>query len=666
MQLHGIVLADMDRSVRAGDDFYIYANGGWIKRTVLPPDRSLIDPYGGDAYDGSNDLTRRRTASVIEGAVHANALAGSDVRKIADLYRSFMDEATIEARGVTPVRSRLDVIAAIHDKHDLAHVLGETLRADVDPLNSGILHTPNLFGLWVAPGFDDSEHYSAYLLQGGLEMPDREYYLADNESMRDIRVKYRAHIAAMLKLVGFTDSEIRAQRIFELERAIAEKHVSLSDEQDIQKANNPWKQADFANKAPGLDWVEYFRGAGLSRQAGFIVWQPTAFAGESALVASMGLDTWKDWLAFHLIEDYSPVLPKVFADENFSFFERTLGGTSEQRPRSQRGIAAVNALLGDAVGKIYAQRYFSPETKSQIQALVNSLIVAYRQRIDKLSWMDAATKAEAKAKLTALYVGIGYPETWVDYSEYHVKPEDLFGNLWRNRLFEYQHALAQLGRGVDRKEWASHLYPQTVNMIQLPLQNAINIPAANFQPPYFDPQAPAAVNYGAMGATIAHEISHVFDPQGSTFDSAGRVRNWWKPADQAHFDEATARLAAQYDAYKPFPDLAVNGKQTLAENVADLGGLAAAYDAYHATLSAKAAPIENGLSGDQQFFLAFAQVWAAKSSEEWLRQQVMTDTHAPERYRVATVRNLDPWYASFDVRSGDKLYLPPPERISIW
>jgi putative endopeptidase len=674
-ETHGIVIANMDRSVKPGDDFYRYANGNWLKRTEIPPDRSYMDPYGLD-LDSMNDLTRGRITGLIEEAAKANAPAGSLTRKIADFYHSYMDEATIEAKDLAPLRPLLDSIAAIRDKHDLARALGENLRADVDGLGSS--HTPNLLGLWVAPGFNDPEHYTPYLLQGGLEMPDREYYLSGSESMRDIRTKYQTHVSAMLKLAGFTDTDVRARHIEELEHAIAEKHIPLADSLDIYKANNTWKQADFAANAPGLDWAEYFRGAGLSGQASFIVWQPSAFTGESALVAFTALDTWKDWLAFHLIEDYASVLPKAFADEHFVFFGRTLSGTTEQHPRSQRGVALVNnpldetgnallvgrGVLGDALGQIYVQRYFPPETKAQIEAMVENIIAAFRSRIEALSWMDPATKAEAQAKLTNLYVGIGYPETWRDYSAYEVKADDIFGNLWRGGMFDYHRVVAHLGHPVNRREWG--LYPQTVNALNLPLQNALNFPAAHFQPPYFDPEAPAAVNYGAIGDTIGHEISHIFDTQGSAFDSTGRMHNWWKPADLTHFKAAAARLAAQYDTYKPFPDLAVNGKQTLDENIADLAGLDAAYDAYRASLAGKAAPVENGFTGDQQFFLGFAQAWISKSSEAGLREQLMTDTHAPDQFRPVTVRNLDAWYAAFDVKPGDKLYLAPADRVHIW
>ena len=335
--VHGIAVANIDRSVQPGDDFYHYANGAWIKKTVIPPDRS-----GVGVFTALSDLTNKRTAGIIEEAAKAKAPAGSSTRKIADLYNSYMDEAGIEAKGLTPLKPHLDAIAAIKDKHELAHALGETLRADVDALNNTNFHTSNLFGLWVAPGFNDSEHYAAYLLQGGLELPDREYYLSDAASMREVRTKYLAHVAAMLKLAGFTDTDARAKRIFDLEHAIAEKHITLAENEDIHKANNTWKPADFAAKAPGLDWAEYFRGAGLSKQAEFIVWQPTAFTGESALVASVPLETWKDWLAFHLIEDYAAVFPKAVADEGFAFFGKNLSGTPQQRPRWQRGVFVVD------------------------------------------------------------------------------------------------------------------------------------------------------------------------------------------------------------------------------------------------------------------------------------------------------------------------------------
>ncbi len=658
-ETHGIRVANMDRSVQPGDDFYEYANGEWIKRTEIPPDRA-----GMGVFTALSDLSNKRTAALIEELSKSSAAAGSSQRKISDLYNSYMDEAGIEAKSLTPIRSHLDSIAAIKNTKELSRALGETLRADVDALNNTNFHTNNLFGVWVAPGFSDSDHYTAYLLQGGLQLPDREYYLSNSEHMRDLRTKYQAHVVNMLKLAGFSDPDRRAAAIVELEHSIAQTHITLAENEDIHKANNTWKQADFTAKAPGIDWKEYFKSAGLSKQVSFIVWQPSAFAGESALVASSSLETWKDWLAYHLIETYAGVLPKAFAEERFAFFGTVLSGAPQQRPRWQRGVTTVNNLLGDEVGKIYAERYFPPQAKAEAQEMVANIITAFRARIEALSWMDPSTKAEAQAKLSSLYVGIGYPETWHDYSGLEIKADDIFGNLWRGSLFHYHQEIGRLGSPVDRKEWS--MTPQTVNAVNLPLQNALNFPAAILQPPFFDAQAPAAANYGAIGSVIGHEISHTFDSEGSTFDSKGRLRNWWTPSDLAHFEAATAKLAAQYDTYKPFPDLSVNGKQTLAENIADVAGISAAYDGYRASLKGAAAPVQDGFSGDQQLFIAFGQNWGSKAREAAERQQVMTDPHSPARYRAATVRNIDAWYSAFDVKPGQTLYLAPEDRVRIW
>jgi len=656
---HGIAVANLDRAIQPGDDFYQYTNGGWLKRTTIPPDRAAVGVFS-ELADSAN----KQTVALIEEDAKSKAPAGSNARKIADLYNSYMDEAAIENKGLEPVRPHLQAIAAIKDKRELARALGESLRADVDPLNNTNFHTANLFGIWTAPGFEDPDHYTPYLLQGGLVLPDRQYYLDNSEHMRDLRAKYQTHVAKMLQLAGFNDAAGRGARIVQLEHAIAEKHLSLADNQEIRKANNPWSRADFSAKAPGLDWAEYFSGAGLRQQKKFIVWQPAAFTGESALVASAPLETWKDWLAYHLIEQYSPVLPKALADEHFALFGTALTGTTQQRPRWQRGVMVTNLFLGDAVGQIYAQRYFSPQAKAEAQAMVSNLIAAFRKRIEALTWMDPATKKEAEAKLGTLYVGVGYPESWRDYSNYEVKPDDAFGNVWRALLFKYHHDVGRLAGPVNRHEWS--MTPQTVNAVNLPLQNALNFPAAILQPPFFDAKAPAAANYGAIGSVIGHEISHTFDTEGSTFDAQGRLRNWWTSADLAHFQKVTAQLAKQYDAYQPFPDLHVNGQQTLAENIADVAGISAAYDGYHASLKGKAAPVQHGFSGDQQFFIAFGQNWASKVRPAALRQQVLTDPHAPGEYRAATVRNIDAWYPAFSVKPGEKLYLAPDARVRIW
>lgn len=658
-KVHGIAVDNIDRSVKPGDNFYLYANGDWIKRTAIPADRAGIN-----VFSRLSDLSNRRTQDLIEDIVKSNPPVGSSLRKVADLYHSYMDEATIEATGLAPLRPHLDAIAAIRDQRELAHALGETLRADVDALNNTNFHTPNLFGLWVAPGFHDPDHYTAYLLQGGLALPDREYYVSESEHMRDLRAKYQTHVATMMKLAGFSEPADRAARIVKLECLIAGTHRTLAENEDIHKADNLWTRSEFAKNAPGLDWDEYFRGAGIGEVTNFIVWQPEAFKGESALVASIPLETWKDWLALHLIEAYAGVLPESFAEERFAFFGKELSGAQQERPRWQRDVMIVNAQLGDIVGKVYAQKYFSPEAKAQTQDMVAKLIANYRKRIEALPWMNPSTKAEAEAKLSTLYVGVGYPESWQDYSNYEVKPGDIFGNMWRGSFSRYKRETARLGKTVNRREWS--MTPQTVNAVNLPLQNALNFPAAILQPPFYDPQAPPAVNYGAIGSIMGHEISHTFDTEGSTFDAKGGLRNWWTPDDLKHFESATAALAAQYSTYKPFPDLSVNGKQTLAEDIADLAGITAAYDGFHATLAGKPAPLQDGFTGDEQFFIAFGQNWGSKVREPALRQQVLTDPHAPAQYRAETVRNVDAWYKAFDVKPGETLYLPPDERVVIW
>ena len=656
---HGVVRENMDPAVRPGDDFFRYSNGGWIQRTEIPADRPNIG-----VFLTLRDKSDQRVKGLVDEAVKANAAPGTDTRKMADLYNSYMDEARIEAKGLAPIEPHLKEIAALKNKKELALALGKSLRADVDALNNTNFHTANLFGLWVAPDFDDSDHYAPYLLQGGLQMQDREYYLGQSERMKNLRAEYQKHVAAMLKLTGFSDVEARAAKIVDLEHAIAEKHLSLAENEDIHKANNHWKRTEFAAKAPGLDWDEYFRGAGLEKLATFIVWQPSAFVGESTLVASEPLESWKDWLAYHQIEAYAGVLPKAVTDERFAFFGRALTGASEQRPRWQRAVSLVNFELGDAVGQMYAKEFFPPESKARVDQMVVNIVAAFHKRIDALDWMDPATKAEAHAKLKTLYVGIGYTESWQDYSRLEIKAGDAFGNMWRGGLFVYQGAIARLGKPVNRHQWS--MTPQTVNAVNLPLQNALNFPAAILEPPFFDAKATDAFNYGAVGSVIGHEVSHTFDAEGSAFDSKGAVRNWWTPADLAHFEASTQKLVEQYDSYRPFPDLAVNGKQTIDENIADVAGIAASLDAYHTSLAGKAPPEQAGFNGDQQFFLAYAQTRAGKSREGALRQQVLTDPHSPSEYRADAVRNIDAWYPAFGAKEGEKLYLKPEERVRIW
>lgn len=655
---HGIDPAGMDRSVTPGDDFYHYADGQYIKTLVIPADRSSINTFS--ILD--NQATFRSTAIITDPKL-ASASPGSDTRKIADLYHAYMDEAAIESHGRAALDAQLKPIAAIHTPHDLAEALGRSLRADVDPLNLGAFHTANLFGLWVAPSFSDPDRYAPYMLEGGLGLPGRDYYLTDSARMTSIRAAYTKHLATNFRLAGFNNVEARAAAVFSLEKAIAEHHISLADSEVIERANNPWTLADFPSKAPGLDWTAFFQAAGLASQKVILVWQPSAFVAESALVASTPIDTWKDLLVAHLLDAYATGISKQFADERFDF-TRQISGATQQRPREQRAVLLVNTVLGDAVGKLYAARFFTPEEKSRVQVLVTNLVNAFHTRLESITWMAPATRAEAIAKLNTLRVGIGYPDTWRTYAGLEIKPEDLFGDLFRHDLFELGYALGRIGKPVDRGEWA--MTPQTVNAVNLPLDNGLNFPAAILQPPFYDPAAPDAVNYGAIGAIIGHEISHTFDSEGAAFDSKGRVRNWWTEADRRHFDASTAALARQYDAYKPFPDLAVNGKQTLGENIADVAGLTASYDAFHASLHGKPAPTTDGLTGDQQFFLAFARNDAGLTREPALRAQILGDGHAPAQFRALTVRNLDSWYPAFNVQPGQTLYLAPADRVHIW
>ncbi len=672
-ETHGIAIANIDNTVKPGDDFYHYANGAFIKRTTLPPDRASLGVFNALA-----DQSFKQVATIIDDAAKAtsatvpapNAAANPDQRKIADLYRSYMNEPAIEAHGLASLKPHLAEIDAIKTPHDLAQALGASVRADVDALNNTNYHTANIFGLWVAPGFNDPDHYAPYLLQGGLALPNRDYYLTDSPRMAEIRAKYKTHIAAMLSLAGLPDTggaqspDARADRILALETAIAKTHISLADSENIEHANNPWSTADFSTKAPGLDWPTFFSAAGLSAQSSFIVWQPRAFIGESALVASEPLDVWKDLLAFHLIEANATGASKKLADEHFEFFGKTLTGTPAQRPRDFRGDVLVSTILGDAVGQIYAQRFFSPEAKAQAEALVANLLAAFRQRLENLTWMAPATKKEALAKLGTLEVSVGYPSHWRSYAALEIKPDDLFGNIIRASIFDRGYNIGRIGQLVDRKEWC--MTPQTVNAVNLPLDNGLNFPAAILQPPFFDPKAPAAANYGAIGTIIGHEISHTFDSEGAAFDSKGRVRNWWTPEDLAHFNAATAALAAQYDTYAPFPDLHVNGRQTLGENIADVAGIAVALDAFHASLKGATAPKASDFTADQQFFLAFGQNWASVTRDAALRQQILTDPHAPGQYRADTVRNIDAWYKTFPIDPADKLYLSPKDRVHIW
>lgn len=652
----GIDTTAIDRSVKPGTDFEQYANGAWRARTEIPADRASTGVF----------LQVAKIAEARNAAIVADAARSTDPaqRRIADYYAAYMDQAGIERRGLAPVRAELAAIDALKDKRALSRMLGANVRVDVDPLNATNYWTQNLFGLFVSQAFDDPSRTVPYVLQGGLGVEDRDVFLSDQPEQREIRAAYQAYVAKILGLAGFSDPAGRAARVVALETRIARAHVDLVTSQDAHKADNVWSLGDFPMKAPGIDWAAFWPAAGLGNQARFIVWQPGAVTQMSALVAGAPLADWQDWLRFHRINMVTSVLPRAFDDASFAFYGTTLSGTPEQRPRDKRALAAVNTALGDAVGKTYVARYFPAASKADIQAMVRNILAAFDTRVAALDWMAPATKAEARRKIETMQVGIGYPETWRDYAGLDIRADDPVGNLQRARLAETRHQLAKIGRPVDKGEW--WMTPQTVNAVNLPLQNALNFPAAILEAPFYDPKRDAAANYGAIGATIGHEISHSFDNLGADFDADGRLRNWWTPADLARFEAQGKALALQFDAYEPLPGLHINGAQTLGENIADVAGLTAAVDAYHASLGGKPSPVIDGMTGDQRLFLAFAQTWAAKYRDKAIRAQVATDGHALARYRAQTVRNLDAWYAAFGVKSGDALYLAPEQRVKIW
>nr|WP_224243525.1 M13 family metallopeptidase [Hyalangium gracile] len=655
----GVDTAGMDLSVPAGDSFYRYVNGTWIAKTEIPADRS--------AYGLAVKLAEQasqRTREIIEEAARADAPAGSELRKLGDLFASFMDEAAIEAKGLSPLEPELRRIASIANRKELSAALGETLRTDVDALNIGDVTTARLFGLWVSEDFNEPSRYAAYLFQGGLGLPDRDYYLGDNEKLTDARQKYQQHIANMLRLAGSSDAEGRARRILELEKKIAQVHWNQVDTQDTAKSNNPWPRDQFARRAPGLDWEAWFTAAGLGQQRELIVWQPSAITGIAKLVGSEPLETWKDYLTFHALERAAPYLSKAFVDESFAFQGRVLSGLQQQRERWKRAVDVTGEAMGEAIGKRYVEKYFPPVAKAEAEKMVRDIIAALGQHIDALEWMSPQTKARAKEKLGTLQVGIGHPERWRDYSGLEIIRGDAYGNSWRASRFEYQRNLDKLGKPVDRSEW--FMVPQLVNALNSPQQNSIIFPAAILQPPFFDPNADPAVNYGGIGSVIGHEIVHSFDDMGAQFDARGKLANWWTKEDAERFKAAGRALVAQYNAYRPLPDLAVNGELTLGENIADTAGLSIAYDAYKNSLGGKPAPVIDGFTGDQRFFLGYGQVWRNKYREPALRRRLMTDGHAPSDARVSTVRNIDAWYQAFDVKPGQALYLAPEQRVRIW
>jgi putative endopeptidase len=636
-----------------GDDFFTWANNEWLAKTEIPADKSSWGAMGQLAEE-----TNQRIVKMIE-ALPSQKNLSADERRVSDYYIAYMNESAIEQKGAAPLKAHLAKIDAIKDKAGLTRVLGESLRADVDALNATNFFTENLFGLWVSPALHGSPTNVGYLMQGGLGMPDRAYYLDKSQKMADLRSAYQKHIAAMFKLAGYDNADKRAANVYALETAIAQTHATREASVDVHLADNTWAAKDFATKAPGLDWAAFFKAAQLGDQQKFMIWHPTAIKGEASLVNSTDLATWKDWLAFHQINHFAGVLPKAFVDQKFEFYGKALTGTPQQSARWKRALASTDAAMDEAVGKIYVAKYFPPESKARVQQMVANIVTAFGKRIDKLDWMAPATRTQAKEKLKTLYVGVGYPDHWKSYDGLVVSPTDAFANAVNAEAFQYKKEIAKLHQKPDRTEWV--MPPQLVNAVNLPLQNSLNFPAAILQPPFFDPKASEALNYGSIGAIIGHEISHSFDDQGSQFDAQGHMRDWWTKQDAEHFKQASQKLAAQYSAYKPFPDLAVNGQQTLSENLADLAGLSASLDAMHVAMGAKASE-----EADREFFIGYAHSWRTKMREAAERQRVLTDGHAPPEYRAATVRNMDAWYKAFDVKPGAKLYLPPEQRVRVW
>jgi endothelin-converting enzyme/putative endopeptidase len=655
----GISVAAMDTSVRPGENFHDYANGTWVKTTEIPADRSRTG-----SFFVAIDATEEHNAVLIDDLLGSSHPAGTDKARLADFYRAYVNTAEIEATGLKLVQSDLDRYSAIADKGELSTVLGENLRADVDPLNATDYFTENLFGVFVTQGLSTPGEVLPYLLQGGLGMPDREYYLSSEPDTVEVRTAYRAYVEELLTSAGISDAEARAERIVALETKIAEAHASREVSEDFSKSATVWTRDEFDSKAPGIDWQLFLDAASLGDQPKFAAYHATAIGGLSALVASESLDAWKDWLIFHHISIYADTLPADIDDTHFAFNGTILLGTPEQRSRDKRALAALDLYLGDAVGRAYAENYFPASAKAEVAAMVDGIVAAFHKRVEALEWMAPSTRSEALAKVSTIVVGVGYPDVWRDYSKYQVSADNAYANVVAGQKVEYAHQLAKLGKPMDKGEW--WMSPQVVNAVNLPVQNALNFPAGILQPPFFDAAMDPAYNYGAIGAVIGHEISHSFDNNGAAFDSTGAMRNWWTEEDFAEFARQGDALAEQFDGYWPFPDLHVNGRLTLGENIADLAGLAATYDAYRASLNGEEAPVIDGFTGDQRFFIAYGQVWGSKWREESLRQRILNDGHAPGQYRAQIVRNLDAWYAAFDVQPGDELYLAPEERVRIW
>ncbi|OWK32357.1 M13 family metallopeptidase [Sphingomonas mucosissima] len=639
----GFDMAGRNTSVPPGDDFYDYANGTWDKTTQIPADRST---YG--MFHRLQDLSREQTRTLLDEQMRKT---GS---KSGDFYASFLDEAAVNAKGVGPVKPWIAAIKAAPSKEALAAEAGRLQRRGVE----------SFFGMYVNQDDKDPETYAVVFGQAGLGLPDRDYHLKDDVKLAANRTAYQAYLAKMLTFAGEPNAQARAAAVMQLEHALAEAHWTRVDSRDADKVYNKMTLSELATRAPGYDWTGYFQAAGIPTNAPLIVAQPTAFTGEAKAWAEAPLQVLKDHLLLRTLSTYARYLSKDFEDTRFAFYGTELTGAPEQQARWKRGVDLVSNHLGEDLGQAYVARYFPPESKAAVDALVRNIIAAMGERLKKLEWMAPETKQKALAKLAAFTPKIGYPDKWRDYSALEIRRDDLVGNVARANEFEFQRNLNKIGQPIDRGEW--FMTPMTINAYANPTMNEIVFPAAILQPPFFDPKADPAVNYGAIGVVIGHEISHHFDDQGRKYDPTGKLADWWTDQDVARFKTFTDSLVAQYDAYEPLPGQHVQGALTLGENIADLAGLIVSYDAYQLSLAGKKAPVIDGTTGQQRFYLGYGQVWRTKYREPILRQLLLSDPHAPGMQRTNIVRNVDTWYDAFGARAGQKLYLSKEQRVRIW
>ncbi len=652
----GFDAAGMDRSAAPGASFYQFANGTWLKTTQIPADKA---DYGN--FTVLSDRSEQRTKEILETA---NGPVGSDGQRIGDYYKTFMDEAAIEAMGTAPIKARLDAIAKIKDVNGVVLAFAaSSRRLGTSPFRTTVVQDER-----------EPEKYIVAIAQGGLGLPDRDMYDAKAKQFEKPRDGYKQYIAAMFTLIGAKDADKRAAAVYALEDKIAQTHWTRVQNRDPERTYNKMTIAELSKLAPGIDWKPWLKAVGVADETSVDVNQPPAVAATSLLIKSQPVAVWKDYLTLHALTEAAPYLPRKFVDTHFEMFGKTLTGTPQLKERWKRAVEALSGgrggRLGEAVGSLYVAKYFTPETKAHADALVGNLLVSMGQRLDGLAWMSPETKAKAKAKLATYNPKIGYPKKWRDYSALKIVPGDAVGNAQRLAEFDYNRQLAKLGKPVDRDEWG--MTPMTVNAYYNPVLNEIVFPAAILQPPFFDANADDAVNYGGIGAVIGHEISHGFDDQGSKFDAKGTLKNWWTKDDNDKFKVATAKLVAQYSAYCPVPAAegkpaqCVKGELTLGENIADLAGLTISYNAYKLSLGGKPAPVIDGLTGDQRFFLGWAQVWRRLYRDQELANRLVTDPHSPSEFRASVVRNLDAWYDAFKPKETDALYLPPDKRVKIW